>query len=222
MKVTDSTLDRIQQRREKLERKGVIKEEIPGSDVKALLWQADENGLLTRSGKHEGNGIDIVVLPSGKFITADSAMIPAMPEQKWLTGFAHLTELPEMPWRVSPLVDAPPAPDFLAPAIERVPDAMIATGGDPNAYERPLAVLPEDIDRDAVLLDFEKARKERASKALPVAPKRKPRTFEEHARRVSEEMAARFEADRLAQQKSEPRPAISMAMAPTIKDWKGH
>ncbi|MFB2608025.1 hypothetical protein ACE04B_39750, partial [Rhizobium phaseoli] len=143
-----------------------------------------ENGLLTRSGEHVGEGIAVIVVPSGKFVTVESAVIPAMSEQQWLTGFAHLEELPEMPVRVSPLIDAPPAPEYQPPGIERVPDATIATGGDPNAYERPLAVRPEDIDRDAVLYDLEKFRRERS--AGDAAPKSKPksraRTFEEHAR----------------------------------------
>ncbi|MBY5338206.1 hypothetical protein HFO99_30595 [Rhizobium leguminosarum] len=223
MKVTDATVDRIQQRREKLERKGILKENIPGSDVTAHLWQADKNGLLTKVGEHEGPGIPFVVIPSGKFITIESVVVPAMSEEQWITGFAHLEDLPEMPLRVSPLIDAPPAPEFHPPVIERVPDATIATGDDPNAHDRPLGVRPH-IDRDAVLLDLEKFRKERGAGDAEPKPKSKPkaRTFEERARRVSEEMAAQFEAVRQAQQKTETRPVIRMAMAPTITDWKGY
>ncbi|QIO64712.1 hypothetical protein [Rhizobium leguminosarum] len=222
MKVTDATLDRIQQRREKLERKGVIKEEIPRSDVAFHLWQADENGLVTRSGEHEGPGIQCVVIPSGKFIVPESKIVPAMTEEQWIIGFAHLEELPEMPMRVSPLTNAPTPPDEIIPPcdIERAPDATIGTGGEPNAHDRPLAIRPDQIDRDAAIADFEKHRKARDNP--PVTSKPKPKTFQEHAARLREEMTEQFEADRLAQQKAEPRPAISMVMAPTIKEWKGY
>ncbi|TBZ05671.1 hypothetical protein [Rhizobium leguminosarum] len=223
MKVTDATVDRIQQRREKLERKGVIKEKIAGSDVAFHLWQADENGLVTRSGEHEGPGIQCVVIPSGKFIVPESKIVPAMTEEQWITGFAHLEELPEMPMRVSPLIDAPSPPEEIIPPcdIERVPDATIATGGEPNAHDRPLAIRPDQIDRKAVLLDLEAHRQKRATPPVPT-PKPKARTLQERTQQIKEEMLAQFEADRLAQQRQETKAPLNMAMAPTIKDWKGY
>ncbi|TAV48513.1 hypothetical protein ELI30_09470 [Rhizobium leguminosarum] len=252
MKVTDATLDRIQQRREKLERKGVLKEEIPGSNVAAFhLWQVDENGLLeachllheededgchTRPGEHEGAGLTMVMIPAGKFLPGPEK-IPTESGQLVNVLPPLLFETPEMwaeackdgfvlPDRRIRLTDAPSPPEeFPTADIERVPDGVIgATGGDPNARDRPLALRPEEIDRDAAIADFEKHRRKRDGDTPPVTPKHKPKpkTFEEHTSRVREEMLAKFEAERLAQQKQETKAPLNMAMAPTIKDWKGY
>ncbi|NKM69100.1 hypothetical protein [Rhizobium laguerreae] len=189
------------------------------------LWNVDENGYVTPTGEHEGSGLNIVVIPSGKFIVPETKCGPVMTDEQWIRSFAHLDELPENPMRISPLTDAPSPPEELnirPPVIIHVPDATIGTGGELNAPHRPLALDPKDIDRKAVLLDLEKHRKERAGDAPKPEQKPKARTFEERAQQLREEMMARFEADRLAQQQTETTPARGMAMAPTIKDWKGY
>lgn len=202
-----------------------------GTPTAFHLWQVDENGLVTRSGEHEGAGIQVVVIPSGKFLPMpakvqnESGQIvdgpipplfqtPAM----WAEACKESFVLPDRRMR---LIDAPEPPEeFPTPVIERVPDGVIgATGG----ASKPLALRPDQIDRKAALIDLAKVREERKAKQEP-APisEPKPRTFAEHTSRVREEMMAQFEAERLAQQRTDSRPAISMAMAPTIKDWKGH
>jgi hypothetical protein len=214
MTTADSTLDRILKRREKLERKGVFKKQIANSSVTIHPWKVDENGYVSQIGQHEGPGIAMFVIPSGKFLTVESRLIKPELTQQWLTGFANLEELPDMPMQMSPLVDAP-FPLFPPPVIERVPDATIGTEGDPNTHEHPPAVRPDEIDREAVLLDLGKLRKERGSKS-----KSKPQSFTEQARRRNEEMAAQFERDRLAQQERESRPTQRMVMPPPIAEWK--
>ncbi|MGO7501553.1 hypothetical protein [Rhizobium johnstonii] len=196
------------------------------------LWQVDENGLVTRSGEHEGAGIQVVVIPSGQFLPmpakvqnesgqlVDGPMPPLFQTPAmWAEACKDGLVLPDKRMR---LTNAPTPPEEIIPPcdIERAPDATIGTGGEPNAHDRPLAIRPEEIDRDAAIADFEKHRKARDNP--PVTSKPKPKTFQEHAARLREEMTEQFEADRLAQQKAEPRPAISMVMAPTIKEWKGY
>ncbi|MBY3194240.1 hypothetical protein [Rhizobium laguerreae] len=197
-----------------------------GAPTACHLWNVDENGYVTPTGEHEGSGLNIVVIPSGKFIVPETKCGPVMTDEQWICSFAHLDELPENPMRISPLIDAPSPPEELnirPPVIIHVPDAKIGTGGDPNAHDRPLAIDPKDIDRDAVPLDLEKFRKERAGDTAPKPePKRKARTFEERAQQMREEMVARFEAERLAQQQTETNAPLTMAMAPTITEWKGH
>ncbi len=71
MKVTDATLDRILQRREKLERKGIV---APSSNDKPtainvfVIGDDTPCGNVTTRGDHEPRAISLFVIPSGKFL----------------------------------------------------------------------------------------------------------------------------------------------------------
>ncbi|MGO6665753.1 hypothetical protein [Rhizobium ruizarguesonis] len=205
------------------------------------LWQVDENGLLeachllheededgchTRPGEHEGAGLTMVMIPAGKFLpvpekvrTESGQLVSALPPlfetpAMWAEACKDGLVLPDRRMR---LIDAPEPPEeFPTPVIERVPDATIVTG------ERPLAIRPDQIDRDAAIADLEAYRQKRATPPAVPTPKPKARTLQERTQQIKEEMLAQFEADRLAQQKQETKAPLNMAMAPTIKDWKGY
>ncbi|MGO6689946.1 hypothetical protein [Rhizobium leguminosarum] len=220
---------------------------LPGGTPTAIhLWQVDENGLLeachllhqedddgchTRPGEHEGAGLTMVMIPAGKFLpgpekipTESGQLVNALPPllfetpEMWAEACKEGFVLPDRRIR---LTDAPSPPEEIIPPcdIERVPDAVIGATG---SASKPLALHPKDIDRKAVLLDLEKHRKERATPPAVPTPKPKARTLQERTQQIKEEMLAQFEANRLAQQKQETKAPLNMAMAPTIKDWKGY
>ncbi|OHV21432.1 hypothetical protein EOS93_23145 [Rhizobium sp. RMa-01] len=197
MKVTDATLDRILQRREKLERKGVIKEEA-SSPTAINVWSCGPSGVLIPLGTHNQPALSIVTIPSGKFLTEESQVTAPDPDQ-WARDFAHLPSLPPILPCLSPLIDAPPAPEILAPVIERVADATIGPQADATASPKPLAIHPDKIDREAVLVDLEAIR----------AKLDKPMTKLERIKLVKE-----VENER--RQNEDTRPALTMALAPKL------
>ncbi len=231
MKNTDAVVDRIQRRREKLERAGVFKPDIESlGKTAAHLWQVDLQGRVSRIGEHSDDlGIDIVALPSGKFLPEKHASLVREPFHLWNQHFAHLDEVPDQPPPVPQLLDAPPPP-VLAPTAIIKNDENDATGVN-DEYGRSLR--PEEIDREAVLLDFAKHRKaalaakgkdnlsnERADIA---PPKPKARTYAERYNQIEAELAEAFERQRREQQAKDERPATPIAMGPTVGNgWKGH
>ncbi|CDZ56034.1 hypothetical protein [Neorhizobium galegae] len=220
MSVADAVSDRIQKRREKLERAGVFKPQIESMERTALhLWQVNEQGRVVRVPDTNPGipGVTVVVLPTGKFIS-DGPMPPPITFEMWFDGHAHLGVVPEMPPNIPHLIDAPEPPEYAPLEIQTAPDAVLVTG-----ERKPLADLSA-INKDAVLVDLNKRRQKRdeaQAKMHPEAqdmpmqldsePKHKPRTREERIAALKAEMEATLRQQLLAERET-ARPAMSFAM----------
>ena len=135
------------------------------------LW----HGVPLRPANDHGDesGIDIVLIPSGKFL-ADASPIPPIPSHEWTRMFAHLDAVPEQTPRVPTLVDAPPNP---------LPETGPVSEPESKPAPDPKRSKGVELDRDAVLIDLEEHRAR-----LP-----KPQTMMDEVRESMQRVRRKYE-----------------------------
>ncbi|MGV1985178.1 hypothetical protein ACQZ5N_01040 [Agrobacterium sp. 22-221-1] len=157
MNVADAVIDRIQQRRTKLERAGIFTPDAKVATNSALsIWQIGEYGDAFRcfdTPPVEQASQTVLVIPAAKFLPERPDWIEQIPDDMWIAGFAHLDVLPEQQPRIPVLVDAPANPE--QPTRENADTASI-TGVTHVDAPAPKATRPDEIDRNAVLVDLQK------------------------------------------------------------------
>lgn len=165
-----ATEDRIRRRRERLERLGKL---APATTTPTHLHLWHGMPLRPANDHGDGSGIDIVLIPSGRFL-ADAASIPMRPWHEWIRGFAHLDEIPQQTPRMPTLVDAPDNP---------IPEPASAIEHEPEPSPDPLRPKGVELDRDAVLIDLAEHR----------ARQPQPQTLRDEARESMRRVRRKYE-----------------------------